>query len=152
MVIWPKNPYQISGISVTPHPSHIPIRIESNDHCAYWPSCLHAYPILAIIHISHHAHQPSCQSTIMTPNPLILILSYHAYQPSYLSAIIPISFIVFRPSVCKWVTKTPQPLIIMPISHYLPSISYQSYRISAIIPFNLPPLSLSDIGYITNVH
>ena len=93
VVIWSKNPYQISGISVTPHPSHIPIRIESNDHCAYWPSCLHAYPILAIIHISHHAHQPSCQSTIMTPNPLILILSYHAYQPSYLSAIIPISFI-----------------------------------------------------------
>ena len=117
MVIWSKNPYQISGISVTPHPSHIPIRIESNDHCAYWPSCLHAYPILAIIHISHHAHQPSCQSTIMTPNPLILILSYHAYQPSYLSAIIPISFIFFShksdsrvANVHVSVSESPKPL------------------------------------------
>ena len=76
VVIWPKNPYQISGISVTPHPSHIPIRIESIDHCAYRPSCLHAYPISAIIPISHHAHQPSWP-------PSASNVMHITYQPLY---------------------------------------------------------------------
>ena len=95
------------------------------------PSVCHRNPLAS----QNRSYQPSSLSTIVPIN-------HQSYQPLSLSTICDPRIANVHLSVCLSVTKTPQPLSIMPTSQIS---AYKQSRQSAIVPLShhTPPLSLS---------